>query len=227
MKRVGFTSEKAGVGGSRLDQWADHAPVMGAAAFLMVEYVGIPYVEVIKHAFLPAIITYIALLYIVHLEALRSNMKGLARPKEKALHHSIISFAITVASLVILSGLIYYGVGWTRQVFGPVATLILVSACSSPTSLWSGTRPRAAAEAGRSRGTGFSHPGSRSYRQRPLLLTAGSDPDLVPDRGATFPGLSAFWAVAFMMFIMLTQRPLIALFRKEERDYLGTVVAAS
>ena len=49
-------------------------PVMGAAAFLMVEYVGIPYTDIVKHAFLPAAISYIALFYIVHLEALRMGM---------------------------------------------------------------------------------------------------------------------------------------------------------
>ena len=54
-------------------------PVMGAAAFLMVEYVGIPYPQVIKHAFLPAIISYIALFYIVHLEALKAGLQGLPR----------------------------------------------------------------------------------------------------------------------------------------------------
>ncbi|WP_069470625.1 TRAP transporter permease [Candidatus Marithrix sp. Canyon 246] len=50
-----------------------------AAAFLMVEYVGISYMEVIKHAILPALISYIALIYIVHLEALKANMQGLPR----------------------------------------------------------------------------------------------------------------------------------------------------
>ncbi|BBI63826.1 hypothetical protein HSBAA_51320 [Vreelandella sulfidaeris] len=78
MKRVGFSSEKAGaveVASSVNGQIMP--PVMGAAAFLMVEYVGISYVEVIKHAFLPALISYIALVYIVHLEALKANMKGL------------------------------------------------------------------------------------------------------------------------------------------------------
>ena len=50
---------------------------MGAAAFLMVEYVGITYTQVIKHAFLPAIISYIALFYIVHLEALKADLQGL------------------------------------------------------------------------------------------------------------------------------------------------------
>ncbi|MCB1399837.1 MAG: TRAP transporter permease, partial [Rhodobacteraceae bacterium] len=68
MKRVGFSSEKAGaveVASSVNGQIMP--PVMGAAAFLMVEFVGISYVEVIKHAFIPAVISYIALVYIVHL----------------------------------------------------------------------------------------------------------------------------------------------------------------
>ncbi|MEM7525535.1 MAG: TRAP transporter fused permease subunit, partial [Pseudomonadota bacterium] len=61
MKRVGFSSEQAGsveVASSVNGQIMP--PVMGAAAFLMVEYVGISYVEVITHAFLPAAISYIA-----------------------------------------------------------------------------------------------------------------------------------------------------------------------
>ena len=68
MKRVGFSAEKAGsveVASSVNGQIMP--PVMGAAAFLMVEFVGISYFEVIKHAFLPAVISYIALIYIVHL----------------------------------------------------------------------------------------------------------------------------------------------------------------
>ncbi len=57
MKRVGFSGEKAGaveVAASTNGQLTP--PIMGAAAFLMVEYVGISYVEVIKAALLPALI---------------------------------------------------------------------------------------------------------------------------------------------------------------------------
>ncbi len=50
-------------------------PVMGAVAFLMTEYVGVSYVEVVKTAIVPALISYIALVYIVHLEALKQDMK--------------------------------------------------------------------------------------------------------------------------------------------------------
>ena len=77
MKRVGFSSDKTGaveVASSVNGQIMP--PVMSAAAFLMVEYVGISYVEVIKAAFLPATISYIALAYI-HLAAVKNNMPTL------------------------------------------------------------------------------------------------------------------------------------------------------
>ena len=80
MKRVGFPATKAGaveVAASTNGQLTP--PIMGAAAFLMVEYVGISYLEVIKHAILPAMISYIALIYIVHLEACKLRMHGIER----------------------------------------------------------------------------------------------------------------------------------------------------
>ena len=80
MKRVGFSAEKAGaveVASSVNGQIMP--PVMGAAAFLMIEYINMPYNELITHAFLPAVISYIALVYIVHLEACKLNLQGLPR----------------------------------------------------------------------------------------------------------------------------------------------------
>src|SRR3546814_8436162 len=65
MKRVGYSGEKAGaveVAASVNGQLMP--PVMGAAAFLIAEYVGIPYTDVVKHAFLPPIATHISLFYI-------------------------------------------------------------------------------------------------------------------------------------------------------------------
>src|SRR3546814_3296699 len=80
MKRVGFNSEKAGaveVASSVNGQIMP--PVMRAAAFLMVEYTDTPYVDVVRHAILPAVITYIVLFYIVHLEAVKQNLPSLPR----------------------------------------------------------------------------------------------------------------------------------------------------
>ncbi|WP_067215202.1 TRAP transporter permease [Stappia indica] len=110
MRRVGFSPEKAGaveVASSVNGQIMP--PVMGAAAFLMVEYIGISYFEVVKHAFIPAIISYIALVYIVHLEAMRKGMEGLPRASEpKPLKWALISFGVTISVMLAIAGGIYY-----------------------------------------------------------------------------------------------------------------------
>src|SRR5688572_28533253 len=69
-------------------------PVMGAAAFLMVEYVGIPYTDIIKHAFLPAVISYIALFYIVHLEALKLGMQPMAQARKRTPQQKLLAWEI-------------------------------------------------------------------------------------------------------------------------------------
>ena len=89
-------------------------PVMGAAAFLMAEYVGITYADVVRHAFLPAIITYGALFYIVDIEAAKKGMTGLPRYAPAHAGQGRSRHLITLCGLIILSGLIYWGLGWTK-----------------------------------------------------------------------------------------------------------------
>lgn len=129
MKRVGFPGTKAGaveVAASTNGQLTP--PIMGAAAFLMVEYVGISYVEVIKAAILPALISYIALIYIVHLEACKAGMTGLPRRHNPTLIASLLSFTGTILGLCVISAAVYYGIGWTKDVFGDAATPIVTVA---------------------------------------------------------------------------------------------------
>ena len=85
MKRVGYTPTQAGaiecaagVNGQLMP------PVMGAAAFIMAEYVGITYADVVRHAILPALLTYGALFYVVDLEAVKAGMTGI--PQHAAAH---------------------------------------------------------------------------------------------------------------------------------------------
>ncbi|TCM86174.1 TRAP transporter 4TM/12TM fusion protein [Rhodovulum steppense] len=112
MKRVGFTPERAGaveVASSVNGQIMP--PVMGAAAFLMVEYVGLSYVEVITHAFLPAMISYIALVYIVHLEAVKRNMPALG-DRVVSLGRTVGGMFAFFAGFAALCYLVQYPVGW-------------------------------------------------------------------------------------------------------------------
>ena len=80
MKRVGFRPESAGgieTAASTTGQFAP--PVMGAAAFVMVEMTGIPYVQIIQAALLPAILDLAGILFCVHMHALKMKIRGLPR----------------------------------------------------------------------------------------------------------------------------------------------------
>ena len=54
-------------------------PIMGAAAFVMSEFIGVPYVKIAIAAALPAVLYYLAVGLMVHMEALRLGLKGLPR----------------------------------------------------------------------------------------------------------------------------------------------------
>ena len=126
MKKVGFPAHKAGaieVAASTNGQLTP--PIMGAAAFLMVEYVGISYIDVIRHALLPAAISYIALFYIVHLEALKAGMEGLPRSQTRTKAQALLSFVGSFAGICALAAFVYYGIGWTRAYMGNHAGLII------------------------------------------------------------------------------------------------------
>ena len=221
MKKVGFSSEKAGaveVASSVNGQIMP--PVMGAAAFLMVEYVGIPYPEVVKHAFLPATISYIALVYIVHLEALKAGMEGLPRPVEpKPWVARIISIAFTISVICALSFAVYYLMGWIRPAFPQTAGYIIFTFL---TAVYVGLLYVASREAPlklddpNAPVTKLPVPGptvrSGLHFILPIVVLVWA---LMVDRLS--PGLSAFWATAYMIFILLTQRPLMAMFRGESQ----------
>jgi TRAP transporter 4TM/12TM fusion protein len=80
MKSAGYPDYKAGaveVAASTNGQLMP--PIMGAAAFIIAEYCNIEYFQVVKAAFIPAIVSYIALIYITHLEASKLGLKGLPK----------------------------------------------------------------------------------------------------------------------------------------------------
>ncbi|ERP91618.1 C4-dicarboxylate ABC transporter [Marinobacter sp. ES-1] len=217
MKRVGFPATKAGaveVAASTNGQLTP--PIMGAAAFLMVEYVGISYLEVIKHAILPALISYVALIYIVHLEACKLKMHGIERPNRPSLAQRMLNWVVVLIGLIVLTFAVYYGVGWTKGVLGeaapwvlgPVLVAIYVALIGYATrfpELEEDDPDKAMdelPEVGPTVKTGL-------YYLLPVVVLVWC---LTVERFS--PQLSAFWATLFMVFIVITQRPLKAFFRK-------------
>ncbi|CAB5102842.1 TRAP-type uncharacterized transport system, fused permease component [Olavius algarvensis associated proteobacterium Delta 3] len=218
MKKVGFSPEKAGaieVACSTNGQLMP--PVMGAAAFLMVEYVGISYVEVIKHAFLPAIISYVALVYIVHLEALKMGLKGMEKPVTKTFSQSLLSAVMVFLFLIIMGGITYYGMGWIKTVAGAAAIyivgvllaagylLLLWFACKVP-ELDASHEITELPPLGSTAQAGY-------YFLLPIVVLMWC---LVVERLS--PSLSAYWATMLLIVIVITQRPLKGIFRKAKGE---------
>jgi len=182
----------------------------------MVEYVGIPYVDVIKHAFLPALISYIALIYIVHLEALKANMKGLpssnpARP----LLNKVIGFMTGLLLLMGLSIAVYYGLGWLKPVLGEATPWVVsVGLAIVYVGLLKVGANYPELEMDDPNSEVVKLPQTRPtvmvglHYILPVVVLVWC---LMVERLS--PGLSAFWATMFMIFIMVTQRPIIAIFR--------------
>jgi len=129
MKKTGFSKEKAGaieVSSSVNGQLMP--PVMGAAAFVMASFIGVTYFEVVKHAFLPAIISYVALFYISHLEALKLNLKGMEEKDVPNLKNTFLSglhFLIPIFVLVYL--LVYLRFTASYSIFYATVALIFVN----------------------------------------------------------------------------------------------------
>ncbi|MFO7889151.1 MAG: TRAP transporter permease [bacterium] len=110
MKKVGYPSKKAAaleVAASTDGQIMP--PIMGAAAFIIAEYVNLPYIEVIKAAAIPALASYGALFYITHLEACKLGIEGLPReeippfwPTLKSGLHYIVPVVVLIVELIFL-----------------------------------------------------------------------------------------------------------------------------
>jgi TRAP transporter 4TM/12TM fusion protein len=92
MKKVGYPPTKAAaveVAASTDGQLAP--PIMGAAAFIIAEYVNVPYIEVIKAAAVPAFASYAALFYITHIEASKLGLRGLSRDELPRFFKTLLS----------------------------------------------------------------------------------------------------------------------------------------
>ena len=219
MKRAGYTGVQAGaIEAASSINGQIMPPVMGAAAFLMVEYVGIPYSDIVRHAALPAIISYIALFYIVHLEALKLDLRPRARGYTQTWRERALGHALGWSGTIVVCVLVYYGIYGIRAIAGdgagPVLAVVglatylaLVAYAarypelpSEETSVTSASLPRPWPTV---------RAGLHFLVPIFVLLWCLMAEDLSP-------GLSAFWATACVMGMVVVQPALTAFFRKTE-----------
>jgi TRAP transporter 4TM/12TM fusion protein len=218
MKRSGLSGVKAGaIEASSSINGQIMPPVMGAAAFLMVEYVGIPYSEIIKHAALPAILSYVSLFYIVHLEAVKIGASPIERaysPWKTRLIRNGLGYSGTIAAICAL----YYGIEGTRLAFGNAAPWIMGAAGVAiyMATIWYAARHPDLA---------IDDPNAPIiHLPRAWDVTKTGLDFLIPLAVLLWclmveqlsPGLSAFWGTVTVLGIVATRKPVLAIFRRHD-----------
>ncbi len=217
MKRTGFSAEKAGaveVASSTNGQLTP--PVMGAAAFLISEFTGISYTEIIKHALVPALVSYIALVYIVHLEACKMDLQGLPKhPSTKTFANKLIGFLSGFIGIALLGIAVYYGLGWIKTVMPEKSFVAVVALCTVAYLILlflASRHPDLVVDEPDAPITELPHAGATAitglYYILPIVILIWC---IIVERLS--PGLSAFWATIAMIIVTLTQHPIKALFR--------------
>ena len=216
MKKAGYGGIKAGaietmssVNGQIMP------PVMGAAAFLMVEYVGIPYSEVVRNAILPATLSYIGLFYIVHLEALRLGMQPILQRHPRTWTDAAVRTGLGVSGTIVVVGALYYLLAAVKAAFGAAASWI---AGAIVVALYLFAAWMAAKSPDLPEDIDIEQP--RALETWPavkaglhFLLPIGMLIWCLMVEEMS-PSLSAFWAIVVLVGLMVTQRPLIAAFRR-------------
>ncbi len=219
MKKTGLSAEKSGaieVAASTNGQLTP--PVMGAAAFLIAEFTGVSYFDLIKHAALPAIVSYIALFYLVHLEVSKLKLEGLKRiTPASSLLRKITGFILGFSAAGFFAVLAKLGIDGLQlhapSLTSPAVILVLLGlyvfllriAAHHP-DLTVGLN----AEEIKSLPSVTSVAITGYYFVLPIVILLWC---VLVNRLS--PGLSAYWACMAMLFILVTQHPLKAFFRDQ------------
>lgn len=143
MKKVGYPAEKAAaieVAASTNGQLMP--PIMGAAAFIIAEFLGITYLEVVRAAIVPALASYLTLFYISHLEALKLGLEGASRDETPRFlptflrgSHYLVPVAALIISLLILRQ------SPIASAFNAILILMGVMVIQGPAKALAGGRP--------------------------------------------------------------------------------------
>ncbi|MEJ2096071.1 MAG: TRAP transporter fused permease subunit [Deltaproteobacteria bacterium] len=129
MKRIGFEKHVAGaVEATASTGGALMPPVMGAAAFVMAEFLGIPYISLCKAALIPALLYYFAIFVIVHFYSLKIGLKGLPSSEIPSLWKVLAGNWIIAIPLIILIITLILGYSPRVAVLYAIAATVVISA---------------------------------------------------------------------------------------------------
>ncbi|MCF6093216.1 TRAP transporter permease [Microaerobacter geothermalis] len=109
-------------------------PIMGAAAFLMAEFIGMPYWDIAKAAAIPALLYFTGIWIIVHLEAKRSGLRGLT-DEEMPDKKEVLKKIYLLLPIFVIVGFLIAGFSPIRSALAGILSVILVGAVRKETRM--------------------------------------------------------------------------------------------
>ncbi|ATF11412.1 TRAP transporter permease [Brevibacillus porteri] len=126
MKRLGYRSEfAAAVEASSSTGGQIMPPVMGAAAFLMAEFIGVPYLEIAKSAILPAILFFVGIWIMTHFEAKRLGLRGLSKEELPNKKEVLKKMYLLLPIVIIITALMMNISAERSAIIGIISTIIV------------------------------------------------------------------------------------------------------
>ncbi len=96
-------------------------PVMGAAAFVMAEFLGVPYLTIVQAALVPALLYFTSLFFVIHFEARRLDLRGLRRDELPNLRRTVVRKWYLVVPLLVMVLYLVRGFSPARAAFMAIA----------------------------------------------------------------------------------------------------------
>lgn len=136
MKKVGYSPEYAGAieacastGGQLMP------PIMGAGAFIMSEFLGIPYVEIALAAFCPAVVFYVSIFINVHIHAKKIGMQGMDKSTLPSAKKVMLKDGHLLIPIIIVIGSLLLKYSPIKAAFFGIISIVLVSALKKHTRM--------------------------------------------------------------------------------------------
>ncbi|OEF96904.1 hypothetical protein BHF71_04030 [Vulcanibacillus modesticaldus] len=128
MKRSGYKPEfAAAVEAASSTGGQITPPIMGSAAFLMIEFTGLPYNEIIKAAIIPALLFFTAQFFVIHYESKRLNIMGLPREELPKVSHLLITKGYLLIPIIMIFVILALGLSAMRAALWGIFTAVIMN----------------------------------------------------------------------------------------------------
>ena len=142
MKSVGYRGAFAGaVEAASSTGGQIMPPIMGAAAFIMAQFLGVGYVEIAKAALIPALLYYLAVGFMVHMEAKRLGLKGIPKERLPKPWHVLRHGGYLLVPIIVLVYLLMQGYTPLKSAYYCIVTTVVISLVANNWKAWAGAGP--------------------------------------------------------------------------------------